>query len=95
MRKTQKIGGFAVEAVPYVRGNRTEWCAWLIDLPHVREFASSPDVARKALAERWEKMVAAFRVAGEPMPRPIRRRGNKRILDVLQALSKRRVTPIF
>jgi predicted RNase H-like HicB family nuclease len=95
MRKTQKIGGFAVEALPYTRGNQTEWSVWLADLPHVRESAVTLSEARKALTERWEKMVAAYRAAGESVPRPIRRRGNRRILDTIQELGERRGSSVF
>lgn len=86
MRKSQKIGGFAVEAMPVGSGHQIEWSVWLSDLPYVRASAPSLADAKKALKERWEKLVAAHRSAGEPVPRPIRRRGNRRILDTINKL---------
>ena len=50
MRKTKKIGGFPVEAIPHVRQGRVEWSAWLIDLPFVYARRPTLDEARQALA---------------------------------------------
>ncbi|MEG3060220.1 MAG: hypothetical protein RR857_04795 [Comamonas sp.] len=88
MRKSKKIGGFAVDAMPVGSGHQIEWSVWLSDLPYVR--ASAPDLAdaKKALEERWKQIAAAYRSAGEPVPRPIRRRGNRRILDTINKLGR-------
>ena len=95
MRKSQKVGGFAVEAMPVGSGHQIEWSVWLSDLPYVR--ASAPDLAdaKKALEERWKQLVAAYRSAGEPVQRPVRRRGNRRILDTLCKLGTRRGSSVF
>ena len=95
MRKIKKIGGFAVEAMPVGSGHQIEWSVWLADLPYVR--ASAPDLAeaKKALEERWNQHVAAYRSAGEPVPHPVRRRGNRRILDTLRQLGSKRDCAIF
>jgi len=95
MRKIQKIGGFAVEAMPVGSSHRIEWSVWLTDLPYVR--ASAPDLAdaKKALEERWKQLVAAHHSAGEPVPRPIRRRGNRQILNTLRKLGARRGSSVF
>lgn len=95
MRKIQKIGGFAVEAIPVVYGHQIEWSVWLSDLPHVRASAPNLPDAKKALGERWKQITAAYRSAGEPVPRPIRRRGNQQILDTLRKLSARRGSSVF
>ncbi|HCF3624726.1 TPA: hypothetical protein NID04_000137 [Pseudomonas aeruginosa] len=95
MRKSQKIGGFSVEAMPVGSGSQIEWSVWLSDLPYVRASAPSLADAKKALEERWKQLVAAYRSAGEPVPRPIRRRGNRRILDTLRKLGARRGSSVF
>lgn len=95
MRKSQKIGGFSVEAMPVGSGSQIECSVWLSDLPYVRASAPSLADAKKALEERWKQLVAAYRSAGEPVPRPIRRRGNRRILDTLRKLSARRGSSVF
>lgn len=95
MRKSQKIGGFAVEAMPVGSGHQIEWSVWLSDLPYVR--ASAPELAdaKRVLVERWKQLVAAYRSAGEPVPRPVRRRGNRRILDTLRKLGSKRDSAMF
>lgn len=95
MRKSQKIGGFAVEAMPVGSGHHIEWSVWLADLPYVRASAPSLADAKRALEERWNQLVAAYRSAGEPVPRPIRRRGNRQILDTLRKLGSKRDCAIF
>jgi len=49
MRKSQKIGGFAVEAMPVGSGHQIEWSVWLSDLPYVRASAPSLADARRHL----------------------------------------------
>ena len=95
MRKSQKIGGFSVEAMPVGSGSQIEWSVWLSDLPYVRVSAPSLADAKKALDERWKQLVAAYRSAGEPVPRPIRRRGNRRILDTINKIGSLRCGQIF
>ena len=95
MRKSQKIGGFAVEAMLVGSGSQIEWSVWLSDLPYVRASAPSLADAKMALEERWKQLVAAYRSAGEPVPHPIRRRGNRRILDTLRKLGARRGSSVF
>lgn len=95
MRKSQKIGGFAVESMSVGSGHQIEWSVWLSDLPYVRASAPSLADAKKALEERWKHLVAAYRSAGEPVPRPIRRRGNRQILDTLRKLGARRGSSVF
>lgn len=95
MRKSQKIGGFSVEAMQVGSGSQIEWSVWLFDLAYVRASAPSLADAKKALEERWTQLVAAYRSAGEPVPRPIRRRGNRRILDTLRKLGARRGSSVF
>lgn len=95
MRKNQKIGGFMVESMPVDSGSQIEWSVWLSDLPYVRASASGLADARKVLEERWKQLVAAHHAAGEKVPRPIRRRGNRRILDTLNRLEARRSGNIF
>lgn len=95
MRKSQKIGGFSVEAMPVGSGSQIEWAVWLSDLPYVRASAPSLADAKKALEERWKQLVTAYRSAGESVPRPIRRRGNRRILDTLRKLGARRGSSVF
>lgn len=86
MRKTQKIDGFTVEAIPAISGDQVEWTTWLSDLPYVRVTSSDLADARRKLELRWQQVAQAFRAAGEPVPRPIRRRGNRRILDTIKRL---------
>lgn len=102
MRKSEKIGGFAVEAIPHVRSGQVEWSAWLIDLPFVRVTRPTLDEARQALAADWIKVAKAYREAGERVPTPRskagtvpRTRGNRRILATLRRLAERKSEPIF
>lgn len=102
MRKTKKIGGFSVEAIPHVRQGRVEWSAWLIDLPFVHARRPTLDEARQALAVEWDKVANAYREAGEPVPTPRSRagtvprtRGNQRILAMLRWLAERKTEPVF
>ena len=102
MRKTKKIGGFPVEAIPHVRQGRVEWSAWLIDLPFVHATRPTLDEARQALAVEWDKVANAYRKAGEPVPTPRNRtgtvprsRGNHRILATLRGLAERKTEPVF
>ncbi len=102
MRKTKKIGGFAVEAIPHARRGRVEWSAWLIDLPFVHATRPTLDEARQALAVEWDTVANAYREAGEPEPTPRskagmvpRTRGSQRILATLRWLAERKTEPIF
>ncbi len=90
MRKSQKIGGFAIEVMPVRSGSQTQWSVWLSDLPYIRAAAPDLDDARGKLEERWKQLVASYRAAGEPVPKPIRSRGNRRILDTIRQLGSRR-----
>ena len=102
MRKSKKIGGFTIEAIPHVRHGRVEWSAWLSDLPFVHVTRPTLDEARQALAVEWDKVANAYREAGEPVPTPRSRagtvprtRGNQRILATLRRLAERKTEPIF
>jgi predicted RNase H-like HicB family nuclease len=95
MRKTEKIAGFAVEAFPHVKATQVEWVVQFRDLPSVRATGASLPEARERLAIKWKKTAEAFKVAGLPVPKPIRPRGNKRILDTIRRLAERKWNPIF
>lgn len=95
MRNSTKIGGFEVEAIPVGAGQRMKWCVWLIELPYVRASAKDLTEAKKQLEVRWQEVVHAYCAAGEPIPRPTRRRGNKRMLDLLRKLDNRCDTVIL
>lgn len=95
MKQARKIDGFAVEVLPAFRSGRTIWTAWLGDLPSVRAYGSGYDDAVSQLAARWAEVKAAYRASDQPIPTPVRRRGNKRILDAINRLGKRVSTPIF
>ncbi|HEX7643023.1 MAG TPA: hypothetical protein VF472_12525 [Burkholderiaceae bacterium] len=95
MKQTRKINGFAVEILPAFRSGRTIWTAWFGDLPTVRAHGSGYDDAVSKLSARWAEVKAAYRASGQPIPTPVRRRGNKRILDAINRLGKRVSTPIF
>ncbi len=95
MRKTEKIGGFTVEAFPHVDGKQVQWMVQLSDLPHVWSVADSLPEARKALVIKWQLTADAFKAAGLPVPISKRPRGNKRILDTIRRLGERKSEPIF
>ena len=102
MRKSKKIGGFTIEAIPHMRRGHVEWSAWLSDLPFVHATRPTPDEARQALAVEWDKVANAYREAGEPVPTPRSRagtvpraRGNQRILAMLRWLAECKSEPIF
>ena len=95
MRKPEKIAGFAVEAFPHVKSTQVEWVVQFRDLPNVRATGASLPEARERLAIKWEKTAEAFKAAGIAVPKPIRPRGNKRILDTIRRLAERPLTPIF
>ncbi len=95
MRKTEKIAGFTVEAFPHVKGKQVEWEVHFRDLPSVRAVGTSLPEAKERLTIKWVKTAEAFKVAGLPVPKPIRPRGNKRILDTIRKLAERRWSPIF
>jgi hypothetical protein len=95
MKKALRIDGFAVEIFPTVRRGCTSWTAWLQEYPSARAEAGGYDEALKALAARWDEIKAAHRTAGQPIPTPARRRGNKRILDTIRRLGERKTSPIF
>jgi predicted RNase H-like HicB family nuclease len=95
MRKTEKIGGFAVEAYPHVIGAQVEWVIQFRDLPSVRAVGASLPEARERLSITWNKTAEAYKAAGLPVPKPIRLRGNKRILDTIRRLGETRWEPIF
>ena len=46
MKKSKKIGGFTIEAIPHVRHDRVEWSAWLSDLPFIHATRPTLDEAR-------------------------------------------------
>ncbi len=95
MSKAPKIDGFTIEALPSFRRGSTVWAAWLTEQPTVRAEGIGYDEALKALATRWEEIKAAHRAAGQPIPMPARRRGNKRILDTIRRLGERKTEPIY
>lgn len=95
MKNIQKIGGFSVEALLMMHGEKVQWSVKLIDLPFVRAEGPSFSSARQALIEKWEMTVAAYRAAGEPVPKPRRPRGHKRTLDTIRRLGEKKFTPIF
>ena len=102
MRKSKKIGGFTIEAIPHIRRGHVEWSAWLSDLPFVHVTRPTLDEARQALAVEWDRVANAYREAGEPVPTPRSRagtvprtRGNQRILATLRRLAERKTEPIF
>ena len=95
MRKSEKIAGFTVEAFPHVKATQIEWVVQFRDLPSVRATGASLPEARERLAIKWKKTAGAFKVAGLPVPKPIRPRGNKRILDTIRRLAERKWNPIF
>ena len=95
MKISEKIAGFNVEVFPHVKGTEVEWCIQFCDLPNVRATGASLSEARERLAIKWEKTAEAFKAAGLAVPKPIRPRGNKRILDTIRRLAERPWTPIF
>lgn len=95
MRKTEKIGGFTVEAFPHVDGEHVQWTIRFIDLPHVWSAGVSLPEAKQALAIKWQRTADAFKAAGLPVPTPKRPRGNKRVLDTIRRLGERKWDPIF
>lgn len=95
MSKAPKIDGFSVEVIPTFRRGSTVWAAWLTEQPTAKAEGGGYDEALKALTARWDEIKAAHRAAGQPIPTPARRRGNKRILDTIRRLGERKTVPIF
>ena len=95
MKKAEKIAGFAVETFPHMKSTQLEWVVQFRDLPNVRATGASLPEARERLAIKWEKTAEAFKAAGFAAPKPIRPRGNKRILDTIRRLAERPWTPLF
>lgn len=95
MKKALKIDGFTIEIFLSVRRGSTYWTAWLQDHPCARAEAVGYVEVITALQTSWEHIKAAYRDANLPVPRPARRRGNKRILDKIRALSERKGSVIL
>jgi len=95
MSKAPRIDGFTIEALPSFRRGSTVWTAWFTEQPTVRAQGGGYDEALTALATRWQEIKAAHRAAGQPIPTPARRRGNKRILDTIRRLEELKTSPIY
>ena len=87
-------GGFSVELRPVQHGQKTAWEAWLPERPNVKATAATPKEARALLAEKWKQVAAAYRSAGEPVPKPVRRE-RRRVLATISRLRQRGMEPYW
>lgn len=90
MKRALKIDGFAVEVIPSTRRGAIWWTAWLMERPDAKVEARGHAEAITALQTRWNEIKAVYREANLPVPKPPRRRGNKRVLDQIRALGERK-----